>query len=229
MLPDMMRSQNPILPRVIPFALYILFLALNDSLVPFLDGMHLDDKWLYVLRVLLTSSMLVFFWKSYQELSHLPKLNEIVVGVLVGVLIFAIWILPYPTWAKLGQDVTTFNPYTEVSSQQALFWLTTRIMGAALVVPVMEELFWRSFIMRWLDKKDFISLSPHTISTFAIIASSGLFALEHHLWLAGFIAGICYAMLYIKYKNLWITIFAHAITNGILGIWVVQTGQWQYW
>lgn len=93
----------------------------------------------------------------------------------------------------------------------------------------MEELFWRSFVMRWVDNKNFLSIRPENTSLYAYIASSVLFALEHNLWLAGLFAGLVYGALYIKYKNLWVPIFAHAVTNGLLGIWVVQTGNWQYW
>jgi uncharacterized protein len=225
----MMLSQNPILPRVIPFALYILFLALDDALKPLLHGMQVDEKWLYLLRALATSCVLIYYWRDFNELTERPTLTQWFVGLLVGLFVFAIWILPYPTWATLGQDATHFNPYQDVSAQVALFWISTRIMGAALVVPIMEELFWRSFLMRWLDNKEFLNISPKTVSFFALIGSSGLFALEHHLWLAGFFAGLCYAFLYRHYQNLWVPIFAHAVTNGVLGVWVVQTSQWQYW
>ncbi len=225
----MMSIKNPIISRAFPFALYIIFLALDDTLKVLFSTLNIDDRWLYMIRVITTSSVIVYFWKTYIELTEPPKATHLIIGLLVGILVFVIWIQPFPSWAMLGQDVTAFNPYQEDSTQTAVFWLSTRILGAALVVPVMEELFWRSFILRWLDNKDFLSLSPQKVSAFAIMSSSALFAMEHHLWLAGLIAGLLYALLYLKFKNLWVPIFAHAVTNGILGIWVVQTNQWQYW
>jgi hypothetical protein len=102
-------------------------------------------------------------------------------------------------------------------------------MGAAIVVPLMEELFWRSYVMRWFDKSDFLSVSPERVSGYAYLGSACLFALEHHLWLAGLIAGLVYGELYKTYKNLWVPIVAHAVTNALLGIWVLSTQHWSYW
>ena len=65
-----------------------------------------------------------------------------------------------------------------------------RLAGAALVVPVMEELFWRSFIMRWLDAADFIQVSPLNVTVRALFISSLVFAIEHTFWLAGLVAGL---------------------------------------
>jgi CAAX prenyl protease-like protein len=94
---------------------------------------------------------------------------------------------------------------------------------------MIEELFWRSYLMRWIDNKNFLSIAPESVSTFAYVGSACLFALEHHLWFAGLFAGLVYGELYKIYKNLWVPIFAHAVTNGVLGIWVVFSGNWQYW
>ncbi|MDP3331927.1 MAG: CAAX prenyl protease-related protein [Methylococcaceae bacterium] len=93
----------------------------------------------------------------------------------------------------------------------------------------MEELFWRSFIMRWIDRADFSALSPVNISTKALFISSILFASEHSYWFAGLVAGLVYGLLYIRTQNLWAPVIAHAVTNGVLGVWVLYTGHWNYW
>ena len=99
----------------------------------------------------------------------------------------------------------------------------------AAVVPVMEELFWRSFLMRWIDRRDFLGLEPRRVSATAVILASGLFALEHSLWVAGLIAGLAYAVLYMTTNNLRAPVLAHAVTNAILGLWILATGSWQLW
>jgi hypothetical protein len=104
-----------------------------------------------------------------------------------------------------------------------------RLAGAALVVPLMEELFWRSFLLRWVQSQQFLDLAPVQIGLRAILISSVLFGLEHNLWLAGIVAGLAYAWLYRASGNLWPPIIAHAITNLILGVWVLSTGNWQFW
>jgi CAAX prenyl protease-like protein len=56
-----------------------------------------------------------------------------------------------------------------------------------------------------------------------------LFGFEHNLWLAGVVAGAVYGWLYKRYRTLWSPILSHGITNGLLGLWVVSTGNWSYW
>jgi len=93
----------------------------------------------------------------------------------------------------------------------------------------MEELFWRSLVMRWIRNADFLSVAPRHAGAMAFIVSSALFASEHHQWLAGLIAGLAYAGTYMRTGNLWCAVIAHAVTNFVLGVWVVHTGQWQFW
>jgi CAAX prenyl protease-like protein len=98
-----------------------------------------------------------------------------------------------------------------------------------LVVPVMEELFWRSFLMRWIDRRDFLTLAPPRSSVAALVISSTVFALAHQLWLAGLIAGLAYGWIYRRTGNLWFPILAHASTNLLLGLWVIDQRAWSYW
>lgn len=109
------------------------------------------------------------------------------------------------------------------------FFVIVRIAGAALVVPVMEELFWRSFLMRWIEHPDFMRTDPARIGLKAFAIAAVLFALAHSLWLAGLFAGIVYSLLYMRSGTLWSAVIAHAVTNGILGVWIVYTGNWGFW
>ena len=104
-----------------------------------------------------------------------------------------------------------------------------RFFVLVAVVPVMEELFWRSFLMRWIDARDFLAADPRRASWRAFALSCALFASEHSLWFAGFVAGAAYAGLYRRSGNLWIPIVSHAVTNGALGIWILSTGNWGHW
>lgn len=217
------------LPRVIPFAIYILFLALGDVLTPIVTQLGIHPRWLYIVRIITVIAALIYFLRNYVELKNRPPLQDFLYAAVSGFIVFLIWILPYPTWLVAGADTTVVNPTLGLSDMESMLWLSTRIMGAALVVPIMEELFWRSYLMRRYDNQDFLKVNPETISGFAYVGSACLFALEHNLWLAGLFAGLVYGELYKTYKNLWIPIFAHAVTNGVLGIWVMYTGNWQYW
>jgi CAAX prenyl protease-like protein len=104
-----------------------------------------------------------------------------------------------------------------------------RLTGAALLVPVMEELFWRSFVMRWIHDHDFLAVSLARVGYKALALSAVVFGLEHHLWFAGLLAGLAYGWLYIRAGNLWVPILSHGVTNGLLGAWVVYTQSWEFW
>jgi CAAX prenyl protease-like protein len=109
-------------------------------------------------------------------------------------------------------------------------FLAMRTAGAALLVPVLEELFWRGWMMRWLIDKEFlkIPLGTYVPSAFWIVAL--LFASEHGpYWEVGLAAGVIYNWWVIRTKNLADCILAHAVTNAVLSIYVLFTDQWQYW
>jgi len=98
-----------------------------------------------------------------------------------------------------------------------------------VLVPVMEELFWRSFMMRWIDNPDFEKVDPASVTPKAMVLSTLVFMLAHTQWLGAIVAGLAYAWLYRYTRSLWAAILAHAVTNGVLGIWVVFRGAWQFW
>ena len=129
---------------------------------------------------------------------------------------------------QLGTPTASFVP---VDAGGALIWplVVLRLTGAALLVPVMEELFWRSFLMRWIDRPQFQTVEPARVGLKAIVLSTFIFMLAHTLWLAAIAAGLAYALLYIRTGKLWTAVIAHAVTNGVLGLWVIKTGNWQFW
>jgi len=104
-----------------------------------------------------------------------------------------------------------------------------RLAGFALVVPVMEELFWRSFVMRWIDRRDFLATDPRLASGVAVAASSALFALEHSAWFAGLAAGLAYGTIYRRTGNLRACVASHAVSNLLLGAWILALREWSLW
>jgi hypothetical protein len=217
-------------PRVLPFLAFMALLALRGWIADAPQAWGLpDSRWLYLVQALLPLALLLAWRSSYSELRLAPKrLSHLMLSLAVGVAVFLLWIAPLPGWAQLGKPAAAFEP---VTSAGALRWdlIGVRALGAALVVPIMEELFWRSFLMRWIDRRDFLALPPAEVSSVAIIASSAVFALAHNLWLAGFLAGLAYAQLYRRLGNLWCAVLAHATTNLALAIWVVAQRDWSYW
>lgn len=219
------RRQAP--ARILPFALYIAFLALTPLVARAFP--QWDVRWLYAVQIGAVLAGLTFFAREYAELARPPRLRkrEWVLAAAAGAAVFALWIRLDAPWAMFG-EAPGFDP---TRGDGSIDWalVAVRLFGAVAVVPVMEELFWRSFVLRWIDRTDFLALAPAAASLRALLVSSLLFGLEHHLWLAGLLAGLAYGGLYRRSGSLWPPIAAHALTNLLLGLWVVHTGSWRFW
>lgn len=222
--------------RILPFGAYMAFIVIGDLLERM--GMSAAGlRWLYPIKIGLVSLLLALFWRHYRELfpaaagSPLARparlsLFRLLTAVAVGVLVLVLWIKLDAGWMVIG-STPGYDP--RVNGVVDPLLVAIRIAGAALVVPVMEELFWRSFMMRWVEAADFESFDPSRLGLKSFLVTIVLFGVEHNLWLAGIVAGAAYSLLYKFHRNLWSPILAHAVTNGLLGIWVVSTGSWSFW
>lgn len=235
MTPAILAGGGPLPPlaRSLPFAVYIAFLVLDPWLATVLPGLPglsgFDPRWLYVLRIGAVLGVLVFFRRTYGELfSARAARGDWALAVLLGLGVFLLWIALDSGWTVTNAPAAGFVP---LAADGSLLWplIALRIFGAAAVVPLMEELFWRSFIQRWIDRPDFLALLPSAGSWRALCFTSLLFGFEHGQWLAGIIAGLVYGWLYRRSDSLWPPIAAHALTNFLLGVWVVKNGAWQFW
>jgi len=213
--------------RIVPFAAFMALLAVRGALP---TDSALDPRWVYGISVLVVGGLLAWFWREYGELAPQtwPSLAEGALAVAVGLVVFGLWINLDAAWMRIGDSTAGFVPK---DANGALMWplIVLRWVGAALLVPVMEELFWRSFLMRWIDSPQFESVVPQRASLKAIVLSTFVFMLAHTLWLAAVIAGLAYAWLYVRTGKLWVSVIAHAVTNGALGVWVVWTQRWSFW
>lgn len=215
-----------ILARALPFGLYLAFLALEGQIATLLPG--LDPRWLYPLKVGSVAVLLWYYRAHYRELLVRPDLRWVgLISPLLGAVVFVLWINLDFGWLNLGGG-TGYDPRDAAGAIQWQLALP-RLLGAALVVPLMEELFWRSFLLRWIDKHDFLDHEPARITLRALLIASVLFGVEHTLWFAGILAGLAYGWLYRASGNLWAPIVAHATTNLMLGVWVLATRTWDHW
>jgi len=215
--------------RVIPFAVFMALLALRGAL-PADGSAGIDPRWVYGLTVAVVGALLALWWREYGELATQvwPTARETLLAVAVGLVVFALWISLDAPWMRVGEATAAFVPL-DVQGQPMWSLIAVRWVGAALLVPVMEELFWRSFLMRWLDGGSFESVAPQSVSLRTVVLSTFVFTLAHTLWLGAVVAGLAYAWLYRRTGKLWIPVIAHAVTNGVLGVWVVMTGNWTFW
>lgn len=211
---------DPVVARAAPFAVFILLVMLAS---------RIESPWLVVCRPLLVVLMLIWFWRGYRDLA-MPSavgLAHWLLALMVGFLVFVVWIGFDQDWAVMSRTKGFAPILSDGGTDWA--WGIARLLGFALVVPVMEELFWRSLVLRWIDQHEFAALSPRDVSWRAFLITTALFAVEHERWFAGAVAGAAYNWLYIRTGNLWVPVVAHAVTNGVLGIWVLYTGGWEFW
>jgi hypothetical protein len=109
-------------------------------------------------------------------------------------------------------------------------FLAFRVAGSALLVPVVEELFWRAWLMRWLISTHFTRIPLGTYAARAFWLSAALFAAEHGpYWDVGLAAGVAYNWWLVRTRSLADCILAHAVTNACLAVYVLLAGAWQYW
>jgi len=198
------------LPYVAPMAAYMIIMLVQSKE---------NVLFVYPLKTLLVAGLLWVFHNRYDELK--PSFSPL--DFVVGALAVAAWIFLDPFYPKMGAKSDIFNP-----SGHTVF-LVFRVVGATLVVPLMEELFWRGFLIRWLVDEDFkkVPLGLFTRSSFLITV--GLFGIEHREWLAGLVCGALYNWLYYRRKSLFACVVAHATSNALLAAWVLARSDWKFW
>lgn len=226
------RPKRAALARLLPFLLYIAFLVVG---APLAHVLGVDPRWMYALQTLCVVVALFCFSAEYVELRRAGVAADAPLAGASGWLVaiaagFAVWAI----WIWLDFSPFAFAPgkgYEPLDAAGALIlpMVIVRIFGAAIVVPVMEELFWRSLVMRWLDEANFLSLAARSVTLRSLLFSSLAFGFEHGQWAAGIVAGLAYGGLYRASGRLWLPIVAHGLTNLLLGLWVVHTGQWHFW
>jgi hypothetical protein len=210
-------------PYIVPFATLMLFLGLGGILpggVP----------WSYPLRTVAVATVLLVCSR------HLIRLRPSrgLLSVLMGVAVFAIWIAPGLLWPGYRHNWLFENPLFHRAGSgapQAGWWfLAIRAGGSVLLVPIVEELFWRAWLMRWLVSHKFHEVPLGYYAAQAFWISALLFASEHGIyWDVGLAAGLAYNWWMVRTKSLADCILAHAVTNACLAAYVLLAGRWEYW
>lgn len=221
--------QSPALVRVVPFAIFLALTFLQDRFG------EQPRYWIYVAKTVAGAAMLAVVWRHIVELEWRFSWEAIVVGVAV----FVLWVgidevvarLSLPPFQNLKGSHTPWNPHEAfgAGSSLAIFFIVARIAGSTLVVPPLEEVFYRSFVYRFLASKDILSVPLGKFLPMPFIVTSVLFGFAHREWLAGILCGFAYQGLVIWKKRLGDAVTAHAITNLLLGLWIAWRGAWQFW
>jgi hypothetical protein len=219
------------IPYVLPFCLY-LGLTQIPSAIP--DHYALG----YSLAVVVAgATTITLLWRRRLLRPH----GDVAAGILVGIVGILVWIF----LCRLGWDEALaghlpeflrpgerhgFNPFEELASTAAVWaFISMRLIGLAVLVPVVEELFWRGFLLRWLISPEFERPELWRFTPGSFAAVTVLFTLAHPEWFAAAAYGTLLNGLVYWKRDLWSCIVAHGVSNLILGVYVLTTGSWQLW
>jgi uncharacterized protein len=236
LLPPHIRSDK-IYNRVLPFAAFLLLTGFQGQFG------EAGRYWVYLAKTLLGAWLLYDMIGMVQEVEWNFSWEAWVVGI--GVCVMWVGIDPlYPPFGefmhKLGfmpaptpreKPELPWNPFLQFGAGTGMAWffVVVRTLGSAIVVPPLEEVFYRSFVYRYIIKTDFLSVSPRMWSKLAFFMTTGIFAFSHYQWLAAILCGFAYQGLVLWKGRYGDAIAAHAITNFLLAVWVVWQGAWQFW
>jgi hypothetical protein len=195
-------------------------------------AIHLPAHWYYAARFL--AVLLTIGFVSRPVLSFRAAFPLASIGI--GIAVFLIWIGPDLLFGYrhhwLFDNSITGAPASSVAPalKRNVIFVLWRVASSVALVPVLEELFWRGWLMRRLIARDFMKVPLGTYAPTAFWIVAVLFASEHGpYWEVGLAAGIAYNWWIVHTRNLADCMLAHAVTNGLLSLYVLTTGQWQYW
>jgi len=215
---------NPSAPFLLP-----LLAVVATALV---TGLFIDTfDYFYPLRVAV--GLLVLAWYRQDYLAglrlhlrgrHLLSWNSVGVGIAVYLLWIAIsaWSEPYVSEAMP-------EPLSRLDTPLLAVWVVGRTLGSVLLIPIVEELAFRGFLLRRLIASDFRTVSYREWRWPAVLISSLAFAAVHQQWIGGFAAGVLYCYAQSRRGLLSDAIVAHAVTNALIAAQVLCAGHWSLW
>ena len=223
---------SPIAVRVAPFFIFVLLTAAQGKFGA--DSAY----WFYLAKTL------VGLWLIWEMRPFVFEMRWVISweAIVVGVGVFALWVgisgewaTQNSLWVKLGfssspqKFTAAWNPNEHFGSALAWLFVVTRILGSTFIVPPLEEVFYRSFLYRYLASQNFLSVPLNKFLPIPFFVTAFIFGISHNEWLAGILCGAAFQWLVLRKNRLGDAMTAHAITNFLLGIWVVARGAWQFW
>ncbi|MFT4588871.1 MAG: CAAX prenyl protease-like protein [Candidatus Binatia bacterium] len=212
---------RPGLTRVLPF---VIFLGLTFcQLAPGETARY----WVYAAKMFVCIGLI---WLAFPLIAEL-EWRFSWEAVLVGAAVFAAWVGLDGFYPKFQEAGEIWNPLVSFGSGVEVAWcfIVVRLVGSTFLVPMLEEVFYRSFLYRWIAKPEFQSVSLGTLHWKPFLVTATVFGLAHREWLAGILCGLAYQWLVVRKGRLGDALTAHATTNLLLGLWIVGRGEWRFW
>lgn len=204
---------------------FVVFIALR--------WLPIRPEWLAPVRLLAVAAAIAMFSRRVLRWRCVFPMASILLGAVV--LVF--WIAPETLFPGY-RDFWLFHNGLTGAARSTLraplksdaFFIAIRVLESAILVPILEELFWRGWLMRWLIRTDFENVPLGQYTALSFWGAALLFASEHGpYWDVGLVAGVAYNWWIVRTRNLADCMLAHAVTNALLAAWVLLGDQWQYW
>ena len=221
-MPDKRKS----LAYTLPMVVFVVLLGLGSVLRK--AGGHFllsaAEYWIYPVQTILCGALLIWFYREYRFQRPLRAGFAIAIGILV----FLLWIAPQ---GLLGFSTRAdgFNPDLFAASPK-IYWTTVvfRFLRLAVVVPFIEEIFWRGFLLRYFIDENFERVPFGTFSWPSFLIVTLIFGFSHSLpdWPAALLTGAIYNVVAYRTRSLSACVLTHAVTNLLLGLWIMHTKQW---
>jgi uncharacterized protein len=205
-------------PFIAPLLLFMIFLSVQ--------GYFPDQHYvLYSIITVIVAAVIAWCWPSYPSLKPSAPWVSIVVGIVAVVL----WVGLDRFLVHYDQPLIGRNPFQLYSPALAWLLFGFRVAGIAICVPILEELFWRGFLMRWLIKEDFLSVPLGTYQPVSFWVTTACFAAVHGAeWPLAVIVGILYGAWFVRTKSLGNIMLAHGTTNLLLALYCLFIGDWHF-
>ncbi len=224
------RADGKLAAYTVPMLAFVGFLGLV-SVVKMTGSdaawLRAPEYWIYPLQTLVCGALLIWYRRRYE----LHRLAGIPFVVLVAVGVFVLWIAPQSFFGFAPRH-EGFNPDL-FAENAAAYWSTVvlRFVRLVVVVPLVEEIFWRGFLLRYFVNEKFDTVPFGTFSWLSFIAVTVGFMLVHSTpdWPAAAVTGALYNWVAYRTRSLSSCVLAHAITNLLLGLWIMATKQWGFW
>ncbi|MEM6820858.1 MAG: CAAX prenyl protease-related protein [Verrucomicrobiota bacterium] len=215
-------TQHPAFPYIIPLAaFFIVHLAIS--------GLHEDAQYISYPIATMVCIFLVFY--NLAKYPPLFQFKKLVPTVLVGMVAACLWIVPYTYITSVDPDPTAgFNPEIFESKDIQICLIIIRMIGFCIMIPLVEEIFWRGFLQRYLIEEDFETVKLGSYTHLSFFATSLMIVLAHSdQWGVAIIWALLSSSWFIYTRSLGSMILLHAVTNFTLGVYIIVTKSWYFW
>jgi exosortase E/protease (VPEID-CTERM system) len=207
-----------------PAGVYLVPLLVIIATAMFTKIFYAGFDLLYPLRVFATAGSFYFYRRELAAIRWSASFGVVALGLLV----FAMWI------ALARHNDPSLNAIfaaglNSLPTWERSAWLSFRVVGAVVTVPIAEELAFRGYLMRKLIADDFESVRLGQFTWVSFLASSILFGALHGEWLAGILAGMGFATALYRRGLLSDAIVTHSVANALLSAYVLTTHNWSLW